>query len=118
MGQVVFEISRKWGGGNAEALSIRLLCMVCVSDAVWEQLTLAFIRNLVLRFLITLLPFSTSSVLKVGSGSDHTTVYFRLGVPSVYFEYFYDKVRLLHQTFKEFEISLELNREYCWPSLT
>ena len=39
----------------------------------------------------------SNSVTKVGSGSDHTTVYFRLGIPSVYFEYTYNKVRLFLQ---------------------
>lgn len=45
-------------------------------------------------------------MIKVGSGSDHTTVYFRLGIPSVYFEYTYNKVRILHQILATFDTAL------------
>ncbi|KAL9953007.1 hypothetical protein ACROYT_G040354 [Oculina patagonica] len=65
---------------------------------------------------------STGLITKVGSGSDHTTVYFRLGVPSVYFEFTYDKKKWsvsnypvyhsLHDTFHWMKTFVDRDFEY------
>ncbi|XP_078349184.1 putative N-acetylated-alpha-linked acidic dipeptidase isoform X2 [Oculina patagonica] len=62
------------------------------------------------------------TITKVGSGSDHTTVYFRLGVPSVYFEFTYDKKKWsvsnypvyhsLHDTFHWMKTFVDRDFEY------
>lgn len=62
------------------------------------------------------------TVTKVGSGSDHTTVYFRLGIPSVYFEYTYNKKKWsvsnypvyhsLHDTFHWMKTFVDRDFEY------